>query len=109
MHSAANKYNVTYNSADHGGFFMVITKFGILEFPFHPNGLHYLNVQPIRNLRLNNSSNEKTNNTATIDKMVFLIETMWSNYKRHSKCNIEGAIAGHLQSIIGRPQKRDFE
>jgi hypothetical protein len=45
LHKLGQKYDVTYNSNDRGGVFIVTTPRGVVEFHPSPNGLHFVDLK----------------------------------------------------------------
>jgi hypothetical protein len=109
--SVKQKQQVTYNSWDQYGVFVVHMPKGVVEFTPSEKGLHYINVSKEGDLVHHMLVHIETNNDRTSsDEEFVMVNTVRGNFEGYTMHNIKKAQeARRLQGMIGNPTERKFK
>ncbi len=111
LHSFKQKHQVTYDSWDRDGVFVVHTPKGMVEFKPSENRLHYIDVSKegdlVRHMLVNIETDDKTTSS---DEGFVMVNTVRGNFEGYNKHDVKKVQeARRLQGMIGNPTEWDFE
>ena len=105
LHRLGRKYNITYDSNDRGGVFIVTTPRGVVEFHPSPNGLHYVDLKanPEAAIILAQAS-------PIMEDHYVNVNTVRQNYEGYTKHQVKNAErARRLMGMVASPSERDYQ
>ncbi len=110
LHLVKQKHQVTYNSWDRDGVFVVHTPKGVVEFKPSDRGLHYIDISKegdlVRHMLVHIETNDKTTSS---DEGFVMVNTVRGNFEGYTKHNIKKAQEARcLQGMIGNPTECKF-
>jgi hypothetical protein len=111
LHLVKQKHQVTYNSWDCNGVFVVHTPKSMVEFKLSEKGLHYIDMSKERDSVRHMLVNIETDNKMTSsDEQFVMVNTMRGNFEGYTKHDIKKAQEARcLLGMIGNPTGCEFK